>query len=145
MGKYWLVPIVYEGTVMILSDERIALAPQPAAERFLQLAKSVHPRMLIPFKANLLLSDDSEAACGVDETPFDLASGKPIRFGDGMLELSHCAEAYLDKVPTTAEMRHHLQQCHELKAPATADEPIAGWLHTMNKWNEKGFSILLLN
>lgn len=148
MASYWLVPATYHDDRFIMSEQRIALVPHEAAEQFLQLARMEHSKMLIPFKANLLLSEDSEMACGVEEAPFDLHSGEPIRFGDGEeeLELSHCAHAYLDKLPTQADMKRMLRNLDSLTEPQqTADEPIAGWLHKMKAWNEQGFVIMLLS
>ncbi|WP_028549253.1 hypothetical protein [Paenibacillus sp. UNC451MF] len=145
MRSYWLAPVLMEDESALLSSERFALTPPETRERFLQLMKQVNPRLLVPFKSNLLLSEESEIRCGVDQLPFQLESEEQFVFSPDMLELSHCAQAYIDKRPIGAEMSLLLQQAFELLGSEASDEPIAGWLHKMKKWNEQGYTILLLS
>ncbi|GAA4858075.1 hypothetical protein GCM10023310_41560 [Paenibacillus vulneris] len=144
MKSYWLAPLMMDGASCLLLPERFELAPVENRERFLQLMKSVHPRLLVPFKSNLLLSEEAEIRCGVDELPFRLDSGDPVLFTPDRLELSHCAHAYIDKRPAGAELDVMLSQAEELLDHVGVDEPILEWLHRMKKWNAQGYTILLL-
>lgn len=145
MKSYWLVPVLIEGESALLSAERVTLTPPETGERFLHQMKLIHPRLLVPFKSNLLLSEEAEARCGVDQLPFDLESEEPIRFSPDHLELSHCAHAYIERRPMGAEMASLLQKALDELGSADSDEPIAGWVHKMKKWNEQGYTILLLS
>ncbi|WP_282941500.1 hypothetical protein [Paenibacillus sp. RC67] len=145
MRSYWLAPVLFEGESVLLSADRFELLPRETGERFLQWVKLVHPRLLVPFKSNLLLSEDAEIRCGVDQLPFELESGAQIIFSPELLELSHCAQAYIDKRPIGNEMGNMLQKALDQLGSEASDEPIAGWLHTMKKWNEAGYRILLLS
>ncbi|MCS7463439.1 hypothetical protein N0M98_25360 [Paenibacillus doosanensis] len=143
MKSYWLTPVEFCADRTIMPGERIELGPEQDRERFLALVKAVHSRMLVPFKANLLLSEEAELACGVDELPFDLSSSEEIAF-DERLALSHCALAYIDRLPSASEMSGWLQTAAKRAAGETGAERIAGWLHMMNKWNEQGLPVMLL-
>jgi hypothetical protein len=146
MSRLWLTPVHIndnEQTVTFLTD-RLVLQPANAAECFLDIAKAIHPRMLLAFKSNLLLSEESELACGVDELPFVLDGDGIIIFGQGSLELSHCAQAYLDRLPSSREMGEWL-----LRAAAKANgepqgDPIRLWFEKMLEWHKQGYAVILL-
>ncbi|TDF96709.1 hypothetical protein [Paenibacillus piri] len=144
MSTLWLTPVSIDETEpsVTLLCERLELAPGAAADRFLALMKSVHPRLLVSFKANLLLSEDSEA-CGIDELPFELAGGGQIVFGEGALELSHCAQAYWDRLPSAAELEGWLGEAVRL-AENNPDPVVGQWVAAMQNWHRQGFAIALL-
>jgi hypothetical protein len=145
-SRMWLTPVrIDDGTQQIvLQADRLELLPTPARDRFLAVTKSVHPRMMVAFKSNLLLSEEAELACGVDELPFDLAGGEPVEFGPDTLELSHCALAYMDRLPSSHEMDQWIAEA----AGQLADDPdslvVRQWLDKMHWWLQTGNSITLL-
>jgi hypothetical protein len=144
--KLWLTPIRFEDQheqIVLLAD-RFELLPTEAGGRFLKLAKSVHPRMLVTFKSNLLLSEEAELACGVDELPFELGNGEPIAFGHDTLGLSHCAQAYLDRLPTCREMEQWIAAAVKLTADIPETMVEREWLELMSSWLQKGNLITLL-
>ncbi|PZE22675.1 hypothetical protein [Paenibacillus xerothermodurans] len=132
-----------EHTVTLLAD-RFELVPAEAGERFLTLIKSLHPRMLVAFKANLLLSEEAEMVCGVEALPFRLDNGAAIGFGVGGLELSHCAENYFNRLPEAKDMVEWLAAA----ARKLDHDPQANverqWLNRMSEWVKSGHYIALL-
>ncbi|MFD0682639.1 MULTISPECIES: hypothetical protein [unclassified Paenibacillus] len=146
MSSLWLTPIVIdekEQMVTLLKD-RLELRPAEIADRFLALLRTVHPRLLMTFKANLMLSEEFELACGVDELPFELASEGPVVFEQGGLELSHCAQAYLDRLPAVKEMDEWLNIAAAKIADNREDDIIHQWVHTMVRWHKQGYAVTLL-
>jgi hypothetical protein len=147
MSVFWLTPIRFEEKTTILCAGRIAMEPQEARERFLSLLKSVHPGMLLLFKSHMLLSEAEEAACGVDELPFDLSFEEAeIVFGEDALELSHCAEAYLDRLPTVTEMTEWLRVASSRITvfPEMEQGNEGIWLAAMHDWVAQGIQVILL-
>jgi hypothetical protein len=147
MSVYWLTPVVIEEHTTLLPAGRLELTSQEARERFLTLLKSVHPSMLILFKSNLLLSEDAEAACGVDELPFELECvDDDIIFGQDVLELSHCAQAYLDRLPRTHEMSEwlHTAALQLSRLPDGDNSLEKSWIEAMQQWTAQGKQIILL-
>ncbi|SFL32251.1 hypothetical protein SAMN03159341_10580 [Paenibacillus sp. 1_12] len=132
---------------MVLEAGRIALIPDEARGLFLSLMKSVHPGMLLLFKSHMLLSEDAEEACGVDELPFDLGDiEEPILFGQDGIELSHCAEAYMDRLPSIREMTEWLQIARDRLSsyPELENGIESDWLSAMQAWVSQGSQIILL-
>ncbi|NOU95433.1 hypothetical protein GC093_19700 [Paenibacillus sp. LMG 31456] len=146
MSSLWLTPIVIDEQeqVITLLTDRMELRPVEKADRFLAWLKSVHPRLIVSFKANLMLSDESELACGIDDLPFELSSDEPVVFGQGRLELSHCAQAYLDRLPSNKEMDEWLNSAAVKVVDATEDDIIHLWVNTMLRWHKQGYAIALL-
>ncbi|NHN30909.1 hypothetical protein [Paenibacillus agricola] len=147
MSIYWLTPVRIEGQKTILGAGRIALEPEDARDRFLFLLKAVNPGMLLLFKSHMLLSEEAEAACGVDELPFELDYiEEPIIFGQDALELSHCAEAYLGRLPNRKEMTEWLDIAR-LNIAVIPELDLAledSWLKAMQDWVEQGNQMILL-
>jgi len=146
MSKLWLTPVLIgetEQTVTLL-NERVELQPAEAADRFLAWMKSVHSRMLMSFKSNLLLSEEAELACGVDELPFELDSDEPVIFGIGPLELSFCAQAYIDRLPSHKEMGEWLEIAVSQASGLREDDPAAQWVELMRDWHRHGYLITIL-
>lgn len=78
MATYWLVPLEWDGETAVFSEERFALAPADKRDRFVRALQAVHPRLLLAFKAHLLVADEALDACGTDDLPFALGSAGPI-------------------------------------------------------------------
>ncbi|WP_137670499.1 hypothetical protein [Paenibacillus naphthalenovorans] len=72
MAKFWLMPVQWDGSYAVLGEERLLLEPEQARIRFVEALRPVHPRLLLSFKAELLLADEALEACGTDALPFDL-------------------------------------------------------------------------
>lgn len=143
--RYWLTPVLCEDEDVILLEGREELPAEEAVE-FMRRLKTVHPRMLVSFKANLLLSEEAEAACGVDEVPFALSSGESIIFGPAAeaLELSHCGQAYLDRLPSAREFGEWLSQAETGLLADEASSRMLGWVRMMKSWHDRGWSVTLL-
>lgn len=147
MSIYWLTPVRSEGQATILVAGRIALEPEDARERFLFLLKAVNPGMLLLFKSHMLLSEEAEAACGVDELPFDLSFvEEAIVFGQDVLELSHCAEAYFDRLPNGKEMMEWIDIARlNISVIPELDLRLEdSWLTAMQGWVAQGNQMILL-
>jgi hypothetical protein len=147
MSIYWLTPVRNEGQATILEAGRIALEPEDARQRFLYLLKAVNPGMLLLFKSHMLLSEEAEAACGVDELPFDLGFvDETIVFGQDALELSHCAEAYFDRLPNAKEMTEWLDIARlNISVIPELDLRLEdSWLTAMQGWVAQGYQMILL-
>lgn len=148
MAKFWLIPIKWDGDYALLGEERLLLEPEEARIRFLDALRPVHPRLLLSFKVELLLADDALEACGSDEHPFDLGQGQAIRFAAGEQQgmeteqvedypLSHCAEAYFNRLMTPRE-------ASSLLSETVTDKEMEPWLETMRKWLAQSRYVILL-
>lgn len=147
MSIHWLSPVRIEENSVVLEAGRIELEPDEARGLFLSLLKSVNPGMLLLFKSHMLLSEEAAEACGVDELPFDLGDvEEPILFGPDGIELSHCAEAYMDRLPTIREMTEWLQvaRLRLSTIPELENGSESNWLSAMQVWVEQGSQIILL-
>ncbi|ALS21343.1 MULTISPECIES: hypothetical protein [Paenibacillus] len=148
MAKFWLMPVQWDGSYAVLGEERLLLEPEQARIRFVEALRPVHPRLLLSFKAELLLADEALEACGTDALPFDLGQGQPIRLAAGEQKgqepeqgedypLSHCAEAYFNRLMTPQEALSLLSQ-------TDAGKEAEPWLETMRQWLEQGRFVILL-
>lgn len=149
MTTYWLVPLAWDGETAVFGEERIALVPDDKRDRFIRLLQAVHPRLLLAFKAHLLVADEALDACGTDELPFTLASKGPIRLqrlessaaaderSSGAWPLSHCAEAYFSSLPSPGEAIGLLRL-------AAAEPGMEDWLDTMRGWLSRDNRIMML-
>lgn len=144
MTRYWLTPVQFQGEEVVLLDERIQLEPAEIAADFMKRMKQVNSRLLISFKASLLLSEDAEAACGIGELPFDLGSKESIVFGPEALELSHCAQSYLDRLPSAMEVAGGLSQLEAELVSTDANAVIVQWIRVIRSWLDRGFGVTLL-
>lgn len=147
MSTHWLSPIRFDENNVILEAGRIELEPDEARGLFLSLMKSVNPGMLLLFKSHMLLSEEAAETCGVDELPFDLGDvEEPILFGDEGIELSHCAQAYMDRLPSIREMTEWLQvaRLRLSSLPEHENGVESDWISTMQAWVSQGSQIILL-
>lgn len=137
MAMNWLVPIIQE-TPFTFGADRLPLAG-PLASDFHKKLSAVHPRCLMSFKAQLLLSDESEEACGGSDLIINWAGHQDIII-DGELVLSHCAEAFMDCIPKTAEVLTHIGNL------TTSDWDVTqlGWLKQMQQWLIRDYRVILM-
>ncbi|XOK58948.1 hypothetical protein ACJ7K1_20525 [Paenibacillus elgii] len=152
MSDFWLVPLSWDGETALLGGERLRLEPEGLRMRFLEAMGQVHPRLLMMFKAHLLPEDESGEVCGTEELPFALVQSGDIRLSTAAehsevmtddadapptWRLSHCAEAYLNRMLTAREAAALLRQAEA--------EPEAGrWLDAMRTWTAGGRQVILL-
>ncbi|MEK8129691.1 hypothetical protein WMW72_17435 [Paenibacillus filicis] len=159
MTTYWLVPVSLEGPAVIFGSERFQLEPEELRMRFSRSLQGVHPRLLLPFKAHLLLSDAEAEACGTDELPFALGDAVDIvLYAEGKLpkaisepdshsagdllahgawEISHCAGAYLSGLMSPLEAEDKLKLAKE--------EPGAeAWYAAIRRWLSEGRRVMML-
>lgn len=139
MARYWLTPVIKQEP-FTMGQQRIALAGD-AFERFRSKLQTLFgPRFLLSFKTALLLSADDELCGGVEEPSLDLAAEESLVFDGQPLYLSHCAQAFFDRLPSRKEWRTSLAASTGYEW--TAEE--AQWLSWMNAWLEQDFDIVLL-
>ncbi|MDU0201647.1 hypothetical protein ACYEXS_02770 [Paenibacillus sp. MAH-36] len=137
MTRYWLTPIVNNSPLMFGAD-RINCTPLKALESFREMANGKHPRLLAMFKSSLLLSDDEEL-CGSELVELDLEQFKAISFDGEPFHLSHCAEAFLDRLLTRKEA---LELVSSLKCDVDSEH--SNWINQWLRWLESGYDVILL-
>jgi hypothetical protein len=151
MSRLWLVPLTTTSPVTIGAD-RIALHEVPEWETFRQALQAVHPRLLPLFKAHLLPAGDEDGlVCGADgEESFALDGAGDIVFkgaeDQGALRLSHCAEAFLERLLPPEEA---LRLVGEAGAGLQLDEaaqpsPQQAWRDRMTAWWGQGLAVVVL-
>ncbi|MFB6363772.1 hypothetical protein ACFCP7_06865 [Paenibacillus elgii] len=151
MSDFWLVPLSWDRETALLGGERLPLEPEDLRIRFLEAMGRIHPRLLMMFKAHLLPEDESGEVCGTEELPFALAQSGDIRLSAAVepsettavadtpptWRLSHCAEAYLNRMLTAREAAALLRQ-------AEAEPETERWLNAMRTWTADGRQVILL-
>lgn len=137
--RYWLTPIMGYSP-LVLGAHRLDCKPLPELEAFRELVKAKHPRLLLMFKSSLLFSDDEEI-CGSELAELDLSwSGDIVFDGDPFL-LSHCAEAFLDRLEKRREV---LNQVSSLVEDSILDAQQTDWANQWLRWLESGYDVILL-
>lgn len=136
MAMNWLVPIIHENP-LTFGAERFPFNG-PLTIDFMNKLSAIHPRCLMSFKAQLLLSDESEEACGESDLILNWAGGQDIIM-DG-LALSHCAEAFIDCIPQTAGILNNLSNL----VASDWDDTQLIWLKQMKQWFNSGYRVFIL-
>ncbi|HEY0827255.1 MAG TPA: hypothetical protein VGE40_04100 [Bacilli bacterium] len=90
------------------------------------------------FKANTLINDDLDF-CGADDLPFSLDDQQDIVFDGINLELSYCAEVFLEKLPSVNEVKQWLD---EAVMEWTAEEQ--EWLSIMGSYHQRNYDAVLI-
>jgi hypothetical protein len=145
MTRFWLTPLLSKDP-LILGSERISCVPSPELDTFRVILQGVHPRLLPLFKAELLLSDDDDESCGSDMTleELELDGGETIEFDSERLIVSHCAEAFLDRVLTVSETQKLLQQAEQKLQAIEPNASHLHWIQQMKLWSSRNWEIILL-
>jgi hypothetical protein len=139
MSRYWLVPL-WNRAPLELGAGRICCEDSYELTDFRDHLSKLHPWMLPMFKASLLLSDESEQACGTGESDIRLDDEGSIIFDDTVYSLSHCAEAFVDRLPNPEEASKWLKKADTMNwSPSHR-----AWLDIMLEWNRQGFDIMLI-
>lgn len=140
MTRYWLTPIL-RYSPLVLGSERMICLPDADFEAFRQLAGNQHPRLLSMFKSSLLLSDE-EDVCGSDLVEIDLTHESDIVFNGKPYHLSHCAEAFLDRL---LNRREAMAMVKAMEKQCDADNGMNDvWTKQWLQWLEAGYDIVLL-
>lgn len=140
MTRYWLTPIVGYSP-LVLGRERVVVPSGEDLESFRMAASNLHPRLLPMFKASLLLSDD-EDVCGSDLVEFDLTQSGDLVFDGNPFHLSHCAEAFLDRLLPVKEALVFVKKMEESFDPSQG--PHGAWSKQWLAWLEAGYELVLL-
>ncbi|MGG1514901.1 hypothetical protein ABE504_05780 [Paenibacillus oryzisoli] len=135
MTAYWFTPITHYEP-LVLGTERLRLADDEALAALRTWAGARHPRLLPMFKASLLLSDE-EDYCGSDDAEFVLSAEGAIVFDGKPFHLSHCAEAFLDRLLTRREVLELLAAANDWSKEH--GELIQLW----RQWAEAGYDLVL--
>lgn len=148
MTRLWLTSISTTAPVAIGAD-RMAVDAAADWDTFRRTLHAVHPRLLPLFKARLLVADDDDAYCGGAESKvLELDGSQAIVFdGDAdtdgeRLLLSHCAEAFLERLLAPLEALQMTQMARIGDQALTERQKL--WLETMLHWWRQGFSVVLL-
>lgn len=137
MTVYWLTPLCSRDPLTFGAD-RVRCEVGEELESFRRKLHDLHPRCLMMFKANIFLSDEDIDACGVDDPSFDMADGEDIVF-DENLPLSHCAEAFLDRLPSLHEVSSWLVAGITDGSPQQVE-----WLDQIRQWHACNKDVILI-
>jgi hypothetical protein len=142
MSTYWLAPLTSEEP-FTFGEQRIRCAgPQFEAFR-LKLQAAANPRFLLAFKADLLLEMEGDAdVCGPggDGLSEQFAGSAAIRFDDTSgFHLSHCAEAFLQRLPLPREWRSWFAE-----QSLAWDEQERQWLQPLQQWADRNWTVVLI-
>ncbi|PYI54614.1 hypothetical protein [Paenibacillus flagellatus] len=142
MERYWLTPITGIRPLTLGAD-RFVCAPPDELAGFRRSLDAVHPRLLLSFKARLLLPDTGAGgSCGAEDANGMLDDGRDVVFDSAPLPLSDCGMALLDRLLAPAETAS-LLETFEAGSPVLPASH-RRWLAAMRDWTGKGWSVILL-
>jgi hypothetical protein len=141
MNRYWLTPIVNKSPLRF-GAARICCEPIRELDVFRESAQKLHPRLLPLFKASLLLSDDEEH-CGSELDDLALSDKKEIVFDGNPYHLSHCAEAFLDRLLSLQEAKG-LVSSLDVSGLEGQSEIHQHWKKQWLLWLESSWDVILL-
>ncbi|UKS30302.1 hypothetical protein LOZ80_15725 [Paenibacillus sp. HWE-109] len=139
MTRFWLTPIK-SYSPLVLGADRMACTPFTDLEVLRAKAHEKHPRLLPMYKASLLLSDD-EDVCGSDLVELDLSDAGDVVFNGNPYHLSHCAEAFLDRLLGRQEAWDLVKAIEDSSDKLS---PEAKWKQLWLQWLESGCDVILL-
>ena len=142
MARYWLTP-VDDIDPLVLGSDRIPLAASESLAAFRSKLQQVHPRLLLLFKASLLLSDEAldDSACGTGEEIVDLSRDGAISFASDSLRLSSCADAFLARLLSAKETKELVEKA---LAWDSWNEEERSWLTTTRDWADQNRLVMLI-
>ncbi|NEW05244.1 hypothetical protein GK047_04315 [Paenibacillus sp. SYP-B3998] len=141
MIRYWLTPIVNKSPLKF-GKARVNCEPLLELESLRNLSHQLHPRLLPMFKASLLLSDD-EDVCGSTYTELNLSDANEVVFDGHPYHLSHCAEAFLERVLRPAEALGFVSSM-DLNVLEGVSGQSKYWRRLWIEWLESGWEVILL-
>ncbi|MDF2669201.1 MAG: hypothetical protein K0R67_1507 [Paenibacillus sp.] len=133
----------------MLGVERIQCSHDGELESFRNVLKRTHPRLLMMFKANVLLGEPTESdpsaiqadRCGTGRLPFSLSDNMPIVFDSSSQSLSSCAEAFIKRLLPLQEAQ---QLIHAIELEPASPDQHRDWLMTMQTWLNEGKYVILI-
>jgi hypothetical protein len=140
MSRYWLTPVLSRLPLKLGAD-RISCEASADLDAFRAKLHRVHPWLLPMFKTSLLLSDDDEA-CGSITTEIKLSQGQELIFDGEPFDLSHCAEAFFDRLLYPEKIVFLLNFDANPSSDWTPDQ--LNWLEHISKWLHEGHEVILL-
>jgi hypothetical protein len=142
MSRYWLTPVL--GRLPLrLGANRISCEGSADLDDFRAKLQGVHPWLLPMFKATMLLSDNDEV-CGSAASQIDWSHAHDLVFDGEPFDLSHCAEAFFDRVLCAEKAASLLN--FDVKTDRYSDwTPVQlHWLKYMSIWLHEGREVILL-
>jgi hypothetical protein len=139
MSRYWMTPILNRLPLKLGAD-RISSEATAELDAFRAKLHRLNPWLLPMFKASLLLSDDDEA-CGSTTTKIEWSHARELVFDGEPFHLSHCAEAFFDRL-LGAEKVYSLLSFEAERRDWTPTQ--LNWLEHMSYWLREGQEVILL-
>jgi hypothetical protein len=123
-----------------LGADRISCEATAELDAFRAKLHRLHPWLLPMFKTSLLLSEDDEV-CGSTKTEIEWSHAHELVFDGEPSHLSHCAEAFFDRL-LGAEKVYSLLN---FDAECRDWTPVQlNWLEPIYKWLREGHEVILL-
>jgi hypothetical protein len=140
MTSYWLTPIV-QREPLILGKARI-LCDHPDLDAFREKLRVIHPRCLMMIKSDIIPNDEhDDAYCGSTESNVPYDNQQDLNFHE-VWGVSHCAQAFLDHLPSLNENKVFFQ-ASKLNEQSWTEQQGA-WLNQIKTWHEQGFDVILI-
>jgi hypothetical protein len=138
MSRYWMTPILCRLPLKL--GDRISCEATADLDAFRAKLHRLHPWLLPMFKTSLLLSDDDEV-CGSATTEIEWSHAHELVFDGEPFHLSHCAEAFFDRLLGAEKVASLLNFDIEMSdwTPVQLD-----WLEHISKWLHEGQEVILL-
>jgi hypothetical protein len=141
MSVYWLAPLTSRDP-LVIGGQRQKCSGEPFESFRLKVQRLSSSRHLMMFKSDLLLSDE-EDLCGDDGAAgLSFNESGDITFSADRLPISHCAEAFFDRLPDAREWRATLQLLADSNQQWSELERV--WLHLLTTWTDSEYIIVLL-
>lgn len=138
MTVYWLTPLLNRDP-FTMGSERIQCHPADLESFRSKLSSVYHPRLLMLFKASILVSDEEDICGDYGFHELELNVLGDIVF-DESLPLSHCAVAFLDRLLTLEETRLLVQ---DVSSDLWEEHELV-WIRAMRHWNEQGYDVIIV-
>jgi hypothetical protein len=140
MSVYWIAPSqmtepIFFGAARIRCSETDFLSFQKKVQSI------SNSRFLLSFKSSLILSDDLDF-CGESDEFVDLSRAGDVIFDGHPYQLSHCAEAFFDRVPGSKEWHALFEQMEANNTVWTAVEK--QWLNQIKTWLSQSSTVVVL-
>ncbi len=141
-SQYWLAPLTCQSPLTI-GTERIA-CERATFESFREKVKQVtSPLHLLMFKAELLLGDDEDACGPMNSATLELGTAGDIVFDGQTLFVSHCAQAFFDRLPDNRDWRVTSKRLLESQDYAWNEQELE-WLLKIQRWSEQSHDLIVL-
>jgi hypothetical protein len=141
MSVYWLAPLTSRDP-LVIGEARRKCGGEMFESFRAKVQRLSSPRHLMMFKSALLLSDDDDACGDEGETGIDFNREGDIHFAADQLSVSHCAEAFFDRLPNPREWREAFPLFEKSSEHWSEQDRL--WLQVMEQWTAHDFTIVLI-